>query len=599
MILALIGAWLGVATAQPAPEQVTMGLEEFLKLYEATKDRTPDPKPPQDFALAQARYNGRVVLDDGEPTSAVFRGRFRVQNLRTDGGWIRVPLLPGTVAVREATIGGQTAPVVLDGGQYRLVTDRRGAFDVDIDFAAAVTTSGGNTGFSFPLMSAGAAELVLSVPSSEDLDFTVANAKLKSDRKLGGNRIVEASLPSVGTLQVMWKREVEETAKLDPRVYAEVHTLVGVGDGLLTTRTTIEHTILFTGVDRFRTAIPDGMTVLDVRGAGLQDWSVDESGTLTASLNFAAEGQYALTIELERLLEDGSVTAPLIAPLGVERSKGFVGVQPLSNVEIRPGAIDGAVPVDVRTLPGNIVGVTTQPVLLGFKYFGTEAVLPLEVREHREVDVLVTLVDQVNAQTMFTSDGRRLSSVKYQVRNNRRQFLRARLPEGAELWSASVAGRAVQPALSGEGELLVPLVRSAAAQGSLAAFGIELVYVENGQAPNRKGKGRFEADLPLVDAPTTYVAWTVYLPEGAKQKGKPDGSLRHVKTLSRPVPNAKLQAGAQREQNAATRAQSGALSQGAAPVRVTLPIDGQPVRFEKLLVIDERLSVAFGYKGLD
>ncbi|MEM6931105.1 MAG: hypothetical protein AAF602_29500, partial [Myxococcota bacterium] len=487
-----------------------------------------------------------------------------------------------------------------DGGQYRLVTDRRGAFDVDVRFAAAITTAGGTTGFSFPLMSAGAAEVVLAVPSSEELDFTVANAKLKSDRTRGADRVVEAVLPSVGTLQVDWKRAVEETEALDPRVYAEVHTLVGLGDGLLTARTTIEHTILFAGVNRFRVRIPEGMTVLDVRGAGLQNWTVAE-GLLTAELNFAAEGSYALTLELERLLADGPAEAPLVEPVGVERSKGFVGVQPLSNVEIRTGTIQGAASVDVRTLPANIVGVTTQPVLLGFKYFGTEAALPLVVREHPEVDVLVTLVDQIEAKTMFTADGRRLSSVTYQVRNNRRQFLRTRLPDGAELWSASVAGRAVQPALSGEGELLIPLVRSAASQGSLAAFGIELVYVETGKAPDRRGKGRFVADLPTADAPTTYVAWTVFLPGKGKMKGRPDTSLRAVDRLSRPISSEALNAPApaQAQQRVAAGAQASSLGRGAAPVRVTLPLEGRPVSFEKLLALDERLYVDFGYRGVD
>lgn len=595
MMFMLIGAALA---ADPAPEQVTMGLEEFLKLYEATKDRTPDPKPPADFAVAQVVYDGRVAFDDGEPVSALFEARFRVENLRTDGGWLRVPLLPGTVAVQSATIAGRTAPIVLEGGQYRLLTDRRGTFDVDVAFAVALSTTGGTTGFSFPLMSAGAARVTLSVPSSEELDFTVANAKVSSDRTVGGNRVVDASLPSVGTLQVSWKREFEDTVELDPRIYAEVHTLVGVGDGLLTARTTVEHTILFSGVDRFRYTVPEGMTVLDVRGAGLQEWTVDDGGTLTALLNFAAEGQYTLTVELERLIGDSDPVAPLLAPIGMERSKGFVGVQSLANVEIRPGAVEDAAAVDVRTLPANIVGVTTQPVLLGFKYFGTEATVPLVAQEHPEVDVLVTLVDQIEGQTMFTADGRRLSSVHYRIRNNRRQFLRTTLPDGAELWSASVAGRAVQPALSGEGELLVPLVRSAASEGSLAAFDVELVYVEAGEAPNDKGKGTFEAELPRADAPATYVAWTVYLPERAKLKGKPEGGLRQVERLSRPIPNQSGSAPAPQDQMPQASVVPGGLGRGATPVRVTLPIDGQPVQFEKLLALDERLWVSFDYRGL-
>lgn len=601
LLLAASPAW-----AQPVPEQVTMTLDQFLKLYEETKDRPQKPEDaPRHFALEAARYAAEVVLEDGEPVSAVFTGRFRVENLRKPGSWIRAPLLPGSVAIRSAKIANTDAPIALENGWYTLVTDRQDAFDVVVDFAVSVTTSEGTSGFDFELAPSGATELELSVPASDALDFVVANAKLQSDRTVGDRRTVTATLPATGSLAVRWQREIPEAEKQAARLYAEVHTLVGVGDGLLTAHVTVQDTILFAGVDALKLQIPKDMTVLDVEGAGLRDWQVGADGVLTAQLNFAAEGSYVLGIDLERVLPAGTTAAdvPLVQPLGVERSKGFVGVQALGNLELDAAAYEGAAPVDVRTLPATIVGVTGQPVLLGFKYLGGAAKIPLTIGDHEEVDVLVTLLDQADATTMFTRDGRRLTSVRYEVRNNRRQFLRLALPGGAELWSASVAGRAVQPAKSAEGNLLIPLVRSQAQGGALAAFAVEVVYVETGAAP-AGGRGTFEAELPRADAPATWVGWTVYAPKEAKVGGKKrsDGSLHRVEWHSRPPPAAQVyelpMQNMAMEQTAQAMAGAGALDEGAAPVEVTLPVDGVPVYFEKLLALDERLWVSFPYKGL-
>jgi hypothetical protein len=600
-----IALCLSEAGAQPVPEQVTMTLDQFLRMYEETKTRPPEPEgAPFQWSLSAAQYMGEVVFDDDEPVSAVFQTSFRVENLREDGYWVRVPLLPATVAVREARLGGKDAPIVLENGWYTLVTDEPGVFEVGVSFAVAVSTVDGSSGFVFDLAGSGATEVELAVPVSEDLDFTIANAKLSSDRTVNGKRVVTGTLPATGALSVRWQREIPQSEKQAARVYAEVHTLVGVGDGLLTTRSTIQETILFDGIDVVRVKIPTDMTVLDVTGAGLRDWQVAADGTLTAQLNFAAEGNYSLVVDLERVLPDSTanVEVPLVEPLGVERSKGFVGIQATGSLEITPGMTEGTAPVDVRTLPATIVGVTDQPVLLGFKYLGATAKIPLVVSEHEEVDVLVTLLDQAEAVTMFTQDGRRLTSVKYQVRNNRRQFLRLDLPEKAELWSASVAGRSVQPAKSGLGSLLVPLVRSQAAGGALAAVVVEVGYVETGEPPDH-GRGTFMAELPRADAPTTWVGWTVYAPARAKiSKRSFDGSLRDVEFLTRPASSAAVYAvpgqNAEMQQMATSLGNAGGMGEGAAPVQVTLPVDGQPLFFEKLLALDEKLWVTFEYRGL-
>ncbi len=595
------------ALAQEPPEKVVMKLGEFLKLYEQTKDREKDPeKAPRAFAISSASYTGDVVVEDGEAVSATFRSKMKVDVLK-DEGWVRVPLLPSAVALQSAKIGGVEAPVVIEGGFYTLVTDRRGTFDVDLEFAVSVFNSEGSSGFSFQMVPSGGTTVELAVPSDEDLDFKVANARLQSDRVQGNTRIVTATLPATGSLAVSWQREIPEDEKEEARVYAEVYTLVGLGDGLLTAKATINHTILFAGVEQLKVDIPEGVTLLDVQGAGIREWTTDDAGDLTVTLNYAAEGSYPLTLEMERVVGEGNLTAaaPIAIPQNVERSKGWVGVEARGNLELSGGEVKNATPIDVRSLPGGILGITSNPVLLGYKYLGTEAAIPLKVDQHADVDVLVTILDQAQATTMWTIDGRRLTSVRYQVRNNRRQFLRLSMPAGAELWSASVGGRAVQPAKAGDGRVMVPLVRSQASGGSLAAFNVEVVYIEDGGKPGDNGAGTFEAELPKPDAPTTYVGWTVYAPWDAKvgKKSKDyDGTLRKVDYLSNPIPSADVYA-IQTSQGGLNNAiggqgDAGSMGQGAVPVPVSLPVEGNPLAFERLLADDERLFVSFDYKGL-
>jgi hypothetical protein len=200
---------------------------------------------------------------------------------------------------------------------------------------------------------------------------------------------------------------------------------------------------------------------------------------------------------------------------------------------------------------------------------------------------------------MMTGHGRRLTSVKYEVRNNRRQFLRVRLPKDAELWSAAVGGKAVQPAKAGDA-ILLPLLRSAQGGQGLASFEVEVVFVEKGQSPTGR-TGSFSASLPVVDVPSTYVAWSIYAGDHVRLNTKSiDTSLRKVDVLSEPLGAvAVLNVRSERQQFQRSNnaiAGNGGLDKGAAPVKVRLPVEGEPIHFEKILALDETLWVGFDFK---
>lgn len=609
MTLLLLTTGLSWAAPGDLPDaKVVMPWSDFQSLYE--KGMAPEEKPdlaPRDWSINRASYEGVVVADG---TSARFDVDLSVQ-IHKDEGWVMVPLAPTSVALESARLGGKDAPIFLNGGWYTLITDQKGTLNIDLKLAASVFEANGQSSLSFPMAPSGGTTVSLDVPTTDDLDFTVAQAQFLRDDAKGGVRHMEAILPATGNLAVSWQREVsaapgEEGAIQEGRTYAEVHSLVGVSEGVLMGHSDVNYTIVHQGVDALSFSLPADVTLLDVTGSGIREWSVatqDELQIVSVDLNFEALGAYRLMVDYERALGEGSVNAsvPVLNALDVERVKGFVGVAAMSTLEVVAGDSSGVRRVDVRELPASILGRTDQPVLLGYKYRQAEWALPLVIKQHTDVDVLVTIVDTAEATSMVTRDGRVMTRASWYVRNNRRQFLRLDMPEDAEIWSVKVAGKAVKPATDETGQVLVPLVRSQASGGSLAAFTVEVVYVEDGAPPAESGHGAVDLTLPKVDVPVTYYRWTLYVPWEAKIKKKSvDSTLRRVDWYSSPVtPEGEyLDMAGQVAMQQTYEAQNTASASGVSPVDVAMPVDGQPLYFEKLLVLDENLTVHLDYKGL-
>ncbi len=526
-----------LASAQDIPDaRVVIPWRDFQTLYERGQAPREKPQPaPRDYAISRVTYTGEVV---GE--AAILKATFQIDVLKTEG-WTTIPLLPTNVALRQAKLGRTDAPIYLDDGFYRLITDKRGPMTVEVEFAIATFSGSGQQGFSFQMARSGATEVALTVPSEDILDFEVAGAQRVTTEQRGSSRTMRALLPSTGNLSVSWQRAAAEEsatpdAAVEPRIYAEHQALVGVSEGLLQCNSTIYYSILQSGIEQLTVLLPSDVTVLEVEGQGIRDWSVIDQGNrarLTVDLNFEAKGAYTLSLDYERpLAEDASaVEVPTVQLLGVERVKGYVGIDARSNLEIDAGEVTDARVVDVRELPAGILGQTDWPVLLGFKYRKASYSIPLSVRQHDEVDMLVTIIDRAEATTVVTPDGRRMTQVTWSVRNNRAQFLRLDLPDGAIPWSTFVGGRAVKPARAEDGRVMVPLARSQSAGGELSRFAVEMVYIEDG-TPAQGGRTTFSGELPRADVPTTAVAWTIYVPDSAKIKrrsieGAASGGLVH------------------------------------------------------------------------
>jgi hypothetical protein len=372
---------------------------------------------------------------------------------------------------------------------------------------------------------------------------------------------------------------------------------VAVAEGALVCDEVVNFNILHSAIRELKLQVPAGCSVLAVTGANLQDWRVDKSD-LMVQLRNEVIGSYSLRVTYEALAKE-TVAVPVVRTVGAEREKGYIAVIAVTNVEIDAGEVSGATAFDVRQLPSDIVAMTNQPILLAFRYVEEKFSIQLTIKKHEEVGVLVTLVDSGLFTAMQLEDGRRITKVVYNVRNNRNQFLRLQMPKGAEIWSAGVGGNTVAPAKDEKGDLLIPLVRSTTSAAELASFPVEIVYVET-PAQTATTEGKLHVTLPTCTSgvPVMQVMYSYYLPADGKYtvgwgKSGFSGPMQLVDKFSEistgpGVAVVKANVAAQVEQmqqQVDVQVDTQARRAGATPIRVRLPINGKLFMLERILVL--------------
>jgi len=565
-------------------------------------DTTP---PPTDYVVTSGTYEGTLSGDSAEFTATI------EINVLREKGWKRIPVLPATVALRSSKLP-DGVHLNVQGSNYEILTNKTGKIPVQLTFAVAITKSGGMNSVSFARALSGSSVVKLTV-DGDKVDVKVSGAQSLSVQAAQGKTSVAAALPTGKPLQVTWERAIPKAPAAPTKLYAETATLVSVADGLLLCQESVYFNILHTPLRELKLAVPKGASVLTVTGSGLQDWRVDKDGAMTVTLGRETIGSFALQIAYEQVAAaQGSVSVPVIRATGVQREKGFVAVVALANVEIEAGKVVGATVIDANRLPGTLTAMTNQPILLGFRYVGEKIDIPLGIRKHGEISVLVTVADSVVLTGMQLSDGRRMTKATYSVRNNRRQFLRLAMPTGTEIWSVSVAGKAATPGKDAEGKVLIPLVRSKSGASELAAFPVTVVYVHTpGEGKTAPASGTLRVDLPVCEVPVMHVMYNLYLPAegrytkgwGASAFGGPVQVVEEFASMSTSagvavIASKPAQQAAQMQKRFNQRVDARARAAGATPIRVSLPVKGTHFKLQKILALPgDKLWFEVAYSG--
>ena len=501
-----------IPSFQMKDEKVLLTREQFKKLL--NQMRPPDStviQPPADYLITKAAYTGRITETDTSFTVVFDLEIFERQRSQ----YVKIPLFPRNVALRDIFLNGEKGIVVFENNRYTLATDRVGKHQITVHFSLKTDLKQGPRAVSIPIPMTPITTLEIDLPFT-DIEVDVPNAQQIEVSRRGNATKVLALLSSTNAININWRKSLPEAEKGPAKVYADLINHIVVEDDALRINSTIALSVLQNTIPSLVLRIPEGYSILDVRGNGLGDWREVKQGdvmVLEIPFEYPKQGNFSLTVMAEKILSQTSMAVDFsgFAVVDAIREKGFLGIELKGASQITLTSAEGLDKLDVSELPAELIGRSQKPLLFGFKYLHHPYLLVLDIKKHEEIPVISTVIDSASGVTLFTEDGKLVNRLIFKVRNTSKQFLELALPTQAEIWSVFVGGEPARPRLN-ENKILIPLNRSQQGATGLAAFDVELIYFI--KAKRFGSFGTRESLFPVPDIIISQMLWSVYLPEG-------------------------------------------------------------------------------------
>ncbi|HMC30776.1 MAG TPA: hypothetical protein VKL99_08060, partial [Candidatus Angelobacter sp.] len=231
---------------------------------------------------------------------------------------------------------------------------------------------------------------------------------------------------------------------------------------------------------------------------------------------------------------DGHIEIALMRLLNAERDTGGVAVEVLGAGEIKDLKSQGLENADATDL-GDYVAARQSPSMVVFRFRSGDAKsarsLAIDVARYAQQAILMANVEEARYRVLLSKEGKTLVQALYAIRNNQRNFLKVTLPQGAAIWSASLAGKPVRPGQAPDGSLLLPLEKSRAGEEA-PVFAVEIFYLVRDSAWADKGKARLA--LPALDLPVSRTGVLLYHPPLFKVTTEPGNAFR-METYEAPI----------------------------------------------------------------
>lgn len=626
--------------------QVTMNWQKFNEMWtkmqglekKIEKLEHPENLPPVPFSITKAAYQGRV-----ENKKVMISGYFDI-DVFDPKNWVKIPFLPSSAAVSEARLDGQPVGIVEEDDFHTLVIKSPGRHILHVQFSLRAPEQEQAPQLQINLVPTPLTLLAMDFARPK-LDVSVEPSQGVDLETIGDHTHLSAAIPPTSQVLLHWQQAVEQSNE-PAKLYVETENLITLTEGSAKAHWTLNYNILHQGVRNLRILTPEAWNILVVSCDGLQEWKPVETPqgpAIDIRLAYAKKDALQVHIEAERSLgeKEDVLDIPRLKPIGIEREQGTIGIEAKGALELQVQESSALNPIDPQELPGSLWQEATQPILFAFRYTKPHT-LTVSVKRHPEVAVLTTTVDDANAVTLITPRGQMITRIQYQVRNHLKQYLSLQLPEGAQLWSAFVAGTPVKPTQVENRTYRIPLAKSQIDGNGQAGFPVEVVYFL--PVPKFGIAGYRQTNFPVPDAPVSRVLWSLYLPEryrflhfgGDFEKGEranPISSLlgravvegsgglmdlqdeerekdaakkvkEDLKSMSFGVRNAALAMGAASEpfdKQAALEAdmigqqKPQALETGVFPVDFEVPASGQLFRFGQVMIVGQNPRVTMTF----
>ncbi len=350
---------------------VFLPYSDFQKLWRAASGKPATvTSAPFEYLISTAKFNGKVKDEIAE-----FKLELTIDILGS--GWVQVPLGLSTVAVSDAKLldskNAEYVPLLrLVDGQYIFAVRGAGRYMLTLNFVKQLETQPGLAVLRYNIPSAVITTVDLMIPEANlkvDVEPMLAATTSGATEQAKEVTRLQAFLGSAKEVRLSWKPRIQAAEDLEKVVVCEQFQHINVDEALISNDVKLSYNIHRGEVNSFSIRLPADFRVTDVNGANIAKWDIEtvpvpqstgESNQqfLKVTLFSAAKDQYALTVKMERFLQQDSAQVQLV-PIVTEqvfRQSGLIGITYSPRRSVHLEDVKNLARVDTGQLPRNLQG---------------------------------------------------------------------------------------------------------------------------------------------------------------------------------------------------------------------------------------------------
>ena len=297
--------------------------------------------------------------------------------------------------------------------------------------------------------------------------------------------------------------------RLPQTVQADAFHLFSIGEGIAYGSSVMNYVVSGAPVSAFRVELSDEYFNVEFTGKDIRNWEKTTNGFIV-QLHTPVSGAYTLLATYERPFKPQGETLAFTGarPLDAQSESGHTIIISAYQFQVEPVDVStGLLPLEPGEVPAEYRLFFDKPVLAAYRYSSRPFNLKLALSPLAQGDSLGQVVDRASLITHISKEGQALTDVHYLVKNRGNPNFRVTLPDGTQLWSATVNGSAVVPVMD-EKSNLIPLPQHADPDTVLT---IDLKLAA--RSPDAK---RLNIAAPVVAAPVMLAEWKLEPDEGQR-----------------------------------------------------------------------------------
>lgn len=297
-----------------------------------------------------------------------------------------------------------------------------------------------------------------------------------------------------------WQATVR-VERLQKTVQADVFHLFSIGEGIAYGSSVMNYSVSGAPVSVFQIELANEYYNVEFTGKDIRNWQKTTNG-FVVQLHTPVSGAYTMLATYERPFKPQGETLAFTGarPLDAQTEQGHTIVISAYQFQVTPVEMSpGLLPLETGEVPPEYRLFFDSPILAAYRYTSRPFNLRLALSPLAQGDSLSQVVDRASLVTHISKEGQVLTDARYFVKNRGHPHFRFTLPEGMQLWSATVNGASVVPVTDTNANL-IPLPQRSDPNAVLT---LDLKLAA--QPP--KDSRRVSIAAPVVAAPVMLAEW--------------------------------------------------------------------------------------------